>query len=189
MMSKWNQNPGKIGPGTQQKTDLKIRASKIKKYSKNDPKWIHKSERIFGEMPLGAPLVVQTAFVMKKLAPSAPKVRPKIETWATNHPREPIGCEKELQKEPRMWKKTPKVTLFGSRPGGLREASPTPRRGAGWTRWYRSPSKKERSGLLTSWSMPRFARQMAAKLFAWTLQSVPQPHGPHRSFPMECGSR
>ena len=41
------------------------------------PKWLQKSEVILGEMPLGAPLVVQTVFVMKKLAPSAPKVRPR----------------------------------------------------------------------------------------------------------------
>ena len=41
------------------------------------PKWVQKSDFILGEMPIGAPLVVQTVFVMKKLAPSAPKVRPR----------------------------------------------------------------------------------------------------------------
>ena len=56
-----------------QKTELQ----KSKKSQKMTSKWIHKSERILGEMPIGAPLVVQTVFVMKKLAPSAPKVRPR----------------------------------------------------------------------------------------------------------------
>ena len=40
-------------------------------------KWLQKTEGILGEMPIGAPLVVQTVFVMKKLAPNAPKVRPR----------------------------------------------------------------------------------------------------------------
>ena len=41
------------------------------------PKWLQKNEAILGEMPIGVPLVVQTVFVMKKLAPIAPKVRPR----------------------------------------------------------------------------------------------------------------
>ena len=43
------------------------------------PKWDPKSEYILGEMPIGAPLVVQTVFVMKKWAPSAAKVLPRLE--------------------------------------------------------------------------------------------------------------
>ena len=42
-------------------------------------KWDPKNEYILGEMPLGAPLVAQTAFVIKKLAPSTPKVRSMIQ--------------------------------------------------------------------------------------------------------------
>ena len=56
---------------------LKIELKKQKKSQKLTQKWLHKTERILGEMPIGAPLVVQTVFVMKKLAPSAPKVRPR----------------------------------------------------------------------------------------------------------------
>ena len=49
-------------------------------------------------MPLGAPLMAQTAFVIKKWAPSAPKVRPRIEKLAKNDTKEPPDCEKDLQK-------------------------------------------------------------------------------------------
>ena len=57
------------------KTELK----KKNKSQKMTPKWLQKSEAILGEMPVGAPLVVQTVFVMKKLAPSAAKVLPRLE--------------------------------------------------------------------------------------------------------------
>ena len=53
---------------------LKNRAQKAEKSQTLIQKWLHQSERILGEMPIGAALVVQTVFVMKKLAPSAPKV-------------------------------------------------------------------------------------------------------------------
>ena len=43
------------------------------------PKWMPKSDPLSGEMPLGAPLVVQTVFVIKKWAPRAPKVLPMTE--------------------------------------------------------------------------------------------------------------
>ena len=66
------------------------------------PKWVPKSDTILGVLLLGAPLVVQTAFVIKKLSLSAPKMRPKIEKYANNDSREPLDCEKELQKEPRV---------------------------------------------------------------------------------------
>ena len=78
------------------------------------PKWVPKSDSIFGVLPLGAPLVVQTAFVIKKWVPSAPKVRPKIEK-AKNDSRELPDCEKELQKS----------SLFGAWPGGLRDTLTT----------------------------------------------------------------
>ena len=43
------------------------------------PKWDPKSGDISREIPLGAPLVVQTVFVIKKWAPSAAKVLPMLE--------------------------------------------------------------------------------------------------------------
>ena len=54
------------------------KTEETKKTQKLTQKWLHKNDRILGEMPIGAPLVVQTVFVMKKLAPSAPKVRPRM---------------------------------------------------------------------------------------------------------------
>ena len=54
---------------------LKNRANKTEKIQKNDSKMAPKNDGILGEMPIGAPLVVQAVFVMKKLAPTAPKVR------------------------------------------------------------------------------------------------------------------
>jgi hypothetical protein len=57
--------------------------NKKKKTPKMTPKWLPKSDTFLGEIPIGAPLVVQTVFVMKKLAPSAPKVRPRT----TNGPK------------------------------------------------------------------------------------------------------
>ena len=56
---------------------LKNRAQQTEKITKNDSKVAPETDFILGEIPLGAPLVVQTVFVMKKLAPSAPKVRPR----------------------------------------------------------------------------------------------------------------
>ena len=50
----------------QQKKMLKNSAPTIKKYFKHDFKMGPKSENILGEMPLGALLVAQTAFVIKK---------------------------------------------------------------------------------------------------------------------------
>ena len=43
------------------------------------PNWVPKNDFIFGVAPLPAPLVAQTAFVMKKWAPSTAKVLPMIE--------------------------------------------------------------------------------------------------------------
>ena len=69
------------------------------------PKWIQKSATILGEIPLGAPLVVQTVFVIKKWAPSAAKVLPRREKIAKNYTKEPPECENEPQKS----------TLFGAK--------------------------------------------------------------------------
>ena len=77
-------------------------------------KWKPKSDGILGVLPIGAPLVVQTAFVIKKWAPSAPKVRTKIEKTKKDS-RELPDCEKEIQKS----------SLFEAWPGGLREALTT----------------------------------------------------------------
>ena len=52
---------------------LKTEPQQSKNTPKNTPKWDPKSEYILGEMPIGAPLVVQTVFVMKKMAPALPK--------------------------------------------------------------------------------------------------------------------
>ena len=43
------------------------------------PKWVPKSEGISGVAPLGAALVAQTGFVIKKWASSASQVLPRIE--------------------------------------------------------------------------------------------------------------
>ena len=64
-------------PEFNKKRCLKTELKKQKKTQKQSQKKLHKSERILGEMLIGAPLVVQTVFVMKNLAPSAPKVRPR----------------------------------------------------------------------------------------------------------------
>ena len=71
-----------------------------------------KDELISGVAPLGALLVAQAAPGHQKLAPSAPKVLPMIEKSTKNDTKEPPDCEKEL----------PNSSLFGTWPGGLREA-------------------------------------------------------------------
>ena len=68
---------GKSVPELNKKRCFKTEPQKSKNTPKMIPKWIKKSDGILGEMPIGAPLVVQTVFVMKKWAPSAPKVRPR----------------------------------------------------------------------------------------------------------------
>ena len=72
-IKKWCRNEAKIHeksvPELNKKQCLKTQLRKPKKSQKMPPTWIHQSERILGEMPIGAPLVVQTVFVMKKLAP------------------------------------------------------------------------------------------------------------------------
>jgi hypothetical protein len=65
-------------------------------------KWFQKNDFILGEIPLGAPLVVQTVFGMKKLPPSAPKVRPRTTNKQNNR--------KKIKHEPKMApKRAPRV--------------------------------------------------------------------------------
>ena len=49
-------------------------------------------------MLLGAPSVVQTAFVMKKLPPSAPKVRPRTKNKPNMIPENPSIVKRILKK-------------------------------------------------------------------------------------------
>ena len=67
-------------PGLNKKRSSKTEPRKSKNTRKMTPKWLQKSDAILGEMPIGAPLVVQTFFVMKKWVPSAAKVLPRLET-------------------------------------------------------------------------------------------------------------
>ena len=62
---------------------LENRAQKTEKSQKLIQKWLQQIEGILGEVLIGAPLVVQTVFVMKKLASSAPKVRPRTKNELT----------------------------------------------------------------------------------------------------------
>ena len=76
-------------------------------------------------MPLGAPLVVQTVFVIKEWAPSAAKVLPRLEKLAKNDTKEPPSAKMSSKSQPFSEpgeNELQKWTLFGSRPGGLREA-------------------------------------------------------------------
>ena len=66
-------------PELNKKRCLKTEPQKSKIIKKTTSKWDPKNEYILGEMPIGAPLVVQTVFVMKKWAPSAAKVLPRLE--------------------------------------------------------------------------------------------------------------
>ena len=66
-------------PELNKKRSLKTEPKKSKNTQKMTPKWDPTSEYISREMPLGAPLVVQTVFVIKKWAPSAAKVLPMTE--------------------------------------------------------------------------------------------------------------
>ena len=80
---------------------LKNRAQKTQTITKNYSKMARKNDRILGEMPIGAPLVVQTVFVMKKLAPNAPKVRPRTNNEPKIPTNDPNVNQTLLQKEPR----------------------------------------------------------------------------------------
>ena len=108
IVSKWSQNPWEIGPGTQQKTMLKSRAPKIKKYSKHDSK-MEPKERIYfgGNANLGAfggPNRFCDEKVGSQRCQSAPKARilhkPRLmeestELWEGLNPFH--NCTKNLQ--------------------------------------------------------------------------------------------
>ena len=64
-------------PEPNKKRCLKTDPHKSKNTRNMIPKWVPKNDTILGLLLIGAPLVVQTVFVMKKFAPSAPKVRPR----------------------------------------------------------------------------------------------------------------
>ena len=75
-------------------------------------------------MPLGAPLVGQTVFVIKKWAPGAPKVCSRIGNELKMKPKRSPSAKMNSKSGPfsepgenelRKW------TRFGSRPGGVRE--------------------------------------------------------------------
>ena len=139
MVSKWSQNPWKIGPGTQQKTKLKNRASKIKKYSKNDPKMDPKKWRHFGGNPSWRTFGGPNRFCDQKVGPqccqSAPKTRKMSQKWHKRAPRmrkwarkvDPFRSQAKMSSKSRLFSEPSeteleKWTLFGARPGGLREA-------------------------------------------------------------------
>ena len=89
-----------------QKRCLKTELKKPKKSQKMTPKLLQKNHRILREIPIGAPLVVQTVFVMKKWVPALPK------------------CSQGSKNEPKMKQKSPpsnyenepqKSTLLGAK--------------------------------------------------------------------------
>ena len=65
-----------------------------------------------GEMPLGVPLVVQTVFVMKKITPSAPKVRPRTKNEPKMNPENPSNVKKSFKKSSENEKELQKLTFF-----------------------------------------------------------------------------
>ena len=85
MVSKWSQHPWKIGPGTQQKTMLKNRAPKIKKYSKNDFKIKPKEWLYFGGFASCGAFGGSNRFCDQKVGPqrsqSALKDRKMSQKW------------------------------------------------------------------------------------------------------------
>ena len=83
-------------PELNKKRCLKTDPQKTKNTPKMPPKWNQKSDFIWGKIPLGAPLVVQTVFVIKKWAPSAPKELPMIEKCLKNDTKELPDCETNL---------------------------------------------------------------------------------------------
>ena len=63
------------------------------------PKYDPKKKEILGEMPLGAPLVVQTALIIKKATPSTPKELPMIEKWTKKDTKEPPIVKKSSKSQ------------------------------------------------------------------------------------------
>ena len=69
----------KTAPEPNKKRSLKTEPQNSANTRKMPPKCGQKNKEISGEMPLVAPLVAQTVFVIKTWAPSAPKVLPMTE--------------------------------------------------------------------------------------------------------------
>ena len=114
-------------PEFNKKRSLKTEPQKSKNTQKMTPKWIQKNDRILGEIPLGAPLVVKTVFVVKKWAPSAAKVLPRLEKRSKNDTKEPPESENELQKSTLSGakrKRAPKVDPFRSQAKMSSESGP-----------------------------------------------------------------
>ena len=57
-----------------------------------------------GVLPIGPPLVIHTAFVMKKLGRSVPKVRPKSKNDAKMTPEKPSIVKKNSKSSPEFEK-------------------------------------------------------------------------------------
>ena len=128
MVSKWSQNPWKIGFRTQQKTMLKNRAQKTEKITKTDPKMAPEKWLYFGGNPTGAPLVVQTVFVMKKFAPNAPKVRPRTTNGPTYLKNKQNGARNSSKKSPESEKELQKLICFATKNDSWKFAGPWPSR-------------------------------------------------------------
>ena len=82
-IKKWYRNKAKIHeksvPELNKKRCLTTEPHKSKNTPKTTSKSDPKNEYILGEILLGAPLVAQAAFVIKKWAPSAAEVLPRLE--------------------------------------------------------------------------------------------------------------
>ena len=136
IVSKWSQHPWKIGLRIQQKTKLKNRASKIEKYSKHDSKMAPKKWPDFGGNAYGGAFGGPNRFCDEKVGPQRSQSAPKNKKWTkitrkfAKH--EPKMAPKRTPSEKMSAKSRPfsepsknelqKWTLFGTRPGGLREA-------------------------------------------------------------------
>ena len=103
MVSKWSQNPWNIGPGPQQKTMLKNGATKINNIPKMTSKLDPKRDSILRVLLLVAPLVAQTAFVIKKCSKNGPQALAKCA-------QERKMSQKWLPRTPRLWKRAQKRT-------------------------------------------------------------------------------
>ena len=82
ILSKWSQNPWKIGPRTQQKTKLKNRAQKTEKFLKNHSKMAPKKCRNFGGNAHWDAFGGPNRFCDEKVGPQRSQSAPKNETWA-----------------------------------------------------------------------------------------------------------
>ena len=131
MVSKWSQNPWKIGPGTQQKTKLKNRAPKIEKYSKNDSKMAPKKWGHFGGNAYWGAFGGPNRFCDEKVGPQRSQSAPKNEKWAKI-------TEKWTKHEPKMApKRAPSEKMSAkSRPF----SEPSENELQKWTLWNPGPA-------------------------------------------------